>query len=140
MSAAGPSQGARPLGGAAHGAVRGKQTSDVALPVDASWAAPLRRQLAAITGLVETTSRFGPSGRLAWRFNEREIAHLHAPPMVDIRLPREAQKTFSGDPRLVPRAGRSEWIECRMEAPGDVAFVAELVCCAAGKALSVRRR
>ena len=107
---------------------------------DTSWAAPLRRQLEAIADLVETKSRFGPTGRLAWRHGGREIAHLHAPPLVDIRLPREMRKTYAADPRLVPRAGRSEWIECRMETPADAAFVAELIRRAAGEALSSRRR
>ena len=108
--------------------------------VDASWAAPLRRKLATDADLVETTSRFGSPGRVAWRHGGREIAHLHAPPLVDIRLPREVRKTYAADPRLVPRAGRSEWIECRMETPGDAEFVAELIRCAAVGAPSSRGR
>ena len=108
--------------------------------VDASWAAPLRRELATHDDLVETTSQFGSPGRLAWRHRGREIAHLHSPPLVDIRLPREARKTYAADPRLVPRVGRSEWIECRMETPGDAEFVAELIRCAAVEAPSSRGR
>lgn len=94
---------------------------------DPDWGAPLRRELAGVPGLVETASRFGSARRLAWRVGGREIAHLHAPPFVDLRLPLDARKAIAGDPRLVPRAGRSEWIECRMESPEDAAFVARLI-------------
>ena len=112
----------------------------VAPQADPNWAALLRRTLEATADLVETTSRFGAAGRLAWRAGGREIAHLHSPPLVDIRLPKEVRKTYAADPRLVPRPGRSEWIECRMETPADAEFVAQLIRCAAGGALSSRSR
>ena len=114
-------------------------TDIVAPSVDPSWAAPLRRHLEGIVGLVETTSRYGPPGRVAWCFGKREIAHLHSPPLVDIRLSKAVRKTIADDPRLVPRAGRSDWVECRMETPGDALFVAELIRGAAGEARSSRR-
>jgi hypothetical protein len=87
----------------------------------------LRRELEAVPGLVETTSRFGLAGRVAWRVGQLEVAHLHAPPFLDIRLPGSARKAVAGDPRLAPRARRSEWIECRMKTPADAVFVATLI-------------
>ena len=78
-------------------------------------------------GVRKTTSRFGAAGRLAWQAGGREIAHLHAAPFVDLRLPREARTAIAADPRLVRRAGRSDWIECRMESPEDMRFVATLI-------------
>ena len=94
---------------------------------DSDWASQLRRELAGVPGLVETTSRFGAAGRLAWQAGGREIAHLHTAPFVDLRLSREARKAIAGDPRMVPGAGRSDWIECRMESPEDMRFVATLI-------------
>jgi len=94
---------------------------------DSDWDAPLRRALSGVPGLVESASRFGSARRLAWRVGGREIAHLHARPFVDLRLPPAARRDVADDPRLVPRAGRSEWIECRMESPEDAAFIAALI-------------
>ena len=94
---------------------------------DFAWAWVLRCELAAFPGLEETASRFGSRGRLAWRAGQREVAHLHAPPFVDIRLPNTGRKAVAGDVRLIPRAGRSDWIECRMESPEDAVFVAALI-------------
>jgi Family of unknown function (DUF5519) len=91
------------------------------------WGAPLRRELAGVPGLVEAASRFGSARRLAWRVGGREIAHLHARPFVDVRLPPDARKAIAGDPRLSPRPGRSQWIECRMESSEDAAFIAALI-------------
>jgi Luciferase len=106
---------------------------------DTEWGAPLRRELAGVARLEETASRFGSARRLAWRAGGREIAHLHAQPFVDLRLPAPARKAIAGDPRLVHRAGRSEWIECRMETAEDVRFVAALIRRIA-KAAPLRRR
>ncbi len=94
---------------------------------DSGWGAPLRRALADVPGLTEAPSRFGSARRLAWRLGEREIAHLHARPFVDLRLPPAVRKAVADDSRLVPRTGRSEWIECRMESDEDAAFVAALL-------------
>ena len=95
--------------------------------VDSAWAARLRRELKAAPELAEATSRFGSPGRLAWRCGTKEVAHLHAKPLVDIRLPKKARAEFAADPRLLPRATRSDWIECRMESADDAVFVADLI-------------
>jgi Family of unknown function (DUF5519) len=89
----------------------------------------LRTSLAS-NGLRESTSRFGNRNRLAWFSGSREIAHLHAPDLIDIRLGK-AQRQFADDPRLIARPRRSAWVECRFKTPADLEFVSELVALAA---------
>jgi hypothetical protein len=87
----------------------------------------LRARLAKSTGIVEAPSRFGREVRLAWRAGTQEIAHLHSADIVDIRLPATLQRQWRGDPRLMPRPLRSDWIECRVRSNEDVEFAAMLV-------------
>ena len=107
---------------------------------DSSWATALCRELEAVPGLVERTSRFGPAGRVEWRVGRLEVARLPALPFVDIRLPSAVRKAVVGDARFVPRAGRSDWVECRMETPEDAVFVATLIRPAAQRPSTLGRR
>ena len=90
-------------------------------------ASRLRARLAQSRALVEATSRFGRDVRLAWRVGTQEIAHLHSAEIIDIRLPAVLQRQWRGDPRLMPRPRRSDWIECRVRSDDDVEFAAMLV-------------
>jgi hypothetical protein len=92
----------------------------------------LRARLARVAGVEESSSRFGQRERLAWRAGRREIAHLHSAMIIDIRVPATLQKRWRGDPRLMPRPRRSDWIECRLASDEDVEFAAMLVEVAAG--------
>ena len=94
----------------------------------------LRERLARLPGVAEATSRFGSNGRLAWRAGAREIAHLHSPEVIDIRVPAALQRQWRGDARLTPRPRRSDWIECRVRSLDDVEFAAILVDIAASAA------
>ena len=87
----------------------------------------LRARLARVAGIEESSSRFGKRERLAWRAGRREIAHLHSATIVDIRVPATLQKQWRGDPRLMPRPRRSDWIECRLASDEDIEFAAMLV-------------
>jgi len=87
----------------------------------------LRARIAALEGIAEMTSRFGSEARLAWRVGAREIAHLQSADVVDIRVPASLQRQWRGDPRLMPRRRRSDWIECRFATDADIEFVAKLV-------------
>jgi hypothetical protein len=94
----------------------------------------LRVRLAQSSFIVEATSRFGHEMRLAWCAGTQEIAHLHSAEVIDIRLPAVLQRQWRGDPRLMPRPRRSDWIECRVRSDDDVEFAAMLVELAAGAA------
>src|SRR5947207_6420396 len=87
----------------------------------------LRARLTQSRAIIEATSRFGRNARLAWRVGTQEIAHLHSAEIIDIRLPAVLQRQWRGDPRLMPRPRRSDWIECRVRTDDDVEFAAMLV-------------
>ena len=87
----------------------------------------LRTRLAQSPTIVEATSRFGRDVRLAWRVGTQDIAHLHSAEIIDIRLPAVLQRQWRGDPRLMPRPRRSDWIECRVCSDEDIEFAAMLV-------------
>jgi hypothetical protein len=87
----------------------------------------LRQRLLSIPGVAETRTRFGTRTRMAWRVGTREIAHMHAADVIDIRVPATLQKRWRGDPRLTPRPRRSDWIECRCASATDLEFAAMLV-------------
>ena len=89
----------------------------------------LRHRLDALRDVKESTSRFGHS--LAWRAGSREIAHVHSDSIVDIRIPATRQRALARDDRQMPRASRSDWIECRLSEPGDAEYAAALIAQAA---------
>ena len=88
----------------------------------------LRARLAQSRAIIEAMSRFGRGDeRLAWRAGTQEIAHLHSAEIIDIRLPAVLQRQWRGDPRLMQRPRRSDWIECRVRSDDDVEFAAMLI-------------
>ena len=77
--------------------------------------------LRSLPGVEQTRSRFDKrSGRLAWRVDRREFAHLHADDLIDLRLPRPVQERVRDDPRARFRASRSEWLEFEFHTEQDV--------------------
>jgi luciferase-like monooxygenase len=100
----------------------------------------LRARLALAHGVSEAISRFGREVRLAWRAGAREIAHLHAADVIDVRVPATLQRQWRNDPRMMPRRRRSDWIECRFKSHSDIEFVAMLVEIAARHAGSRQRK
>jgi hypothetical protein len=87
----------------------------------------LRERLAALPGLEEGTTRFGNGSGAAWRVGGREVAHLHAPDRIDVRVPRGDQRDLYDDPRASFRPRTSDWVELTVEAPEDVDLVCALV-------------
>jgi Family of unknown function (DUF5519) len=81
-----------------------------------------------IDGLVESPSMFGTQNGF-W-CNGKEVAHFDAPDVVDLRLTkaviRELRPRLRSDPRVALRKSGSDWIEVRVTATDDVAFVVEL--------------
>jgi RimJ/RimL family protein N-acetyltransferase len=82
-----------------------------------------------ITGAATGESMFG-SGPAIW-VGKREVAHVEAVGLVDVRLTkaviRERRSELAADPRVSHRARASDWLEVRVTTPDDVDFAAELV-------------
>lgn len=80
-------------------------------------------------GCDEGPSRFGGDG-VAFHRGRRELAHFHAmsPPghELDLRLPRHVQREVRGDPRVVARPSRSDWVALRFASDADVAWLLDL--------------
>ena len=88
--------------------------------MDGEW---LRELVLGVGGLVEAPSRYKDD--LAYWLDGREIAHLEAHDVLDLRLTRAVIRRYKDDPRVV-RRGSSDWavIEVSQE---DEDFVKELV-------------
>ena len=84
----------------------------------------VQNSLTALPGVTCGKSRLG-SG-LAWFIAGREFAHLHHGNVVDLRLPRQLQKTLRGDGRVRSRKSASDWVEVEFHRPEDARWVAEL--------------
>jgi hypothetical protein len=88
---------------------------------DPVWDAFVATMLA-IGPLDERRSRYGDKPAL---FAERrEIAHLEAPGVVDLRVTRagwsRAEPAYGADPAVRRDPSRRDWIELRLTSPADV--------------------
>jgi Luciferase len=92
----------------------------------------LRELVLSVGGMVEAPSRYKDD--LAYWVEGREIAHLEAGNVLDLRLTRAVIKEFKDDPRL-GRRGSSDWATLEVS-PEDGEFVKELV----AKAVKANRR
>ena len=85
-------------------------------------------RLLTLDGVVESPSMFGNAD--AYWCNGKEIAHLVAVDVVDLRLTRpvlrELRSALRDDARVRLRKGGSDWVELQFSSPGDVDFVLEL--------------
>ena len=88
----------------------------------------LRQALSALPDTEQKPSRFGSHKNAAWSVRGREFAHLHADGLLDLRLPRAAQKGLRSDPKAHFRKSASEWIELEFHTAEDVAHIALLAC------------
>jgi hypothetical protein len=88
----------------------------------------LRELILAVGDVVECPSRYKDD--LAFWVDGREIAHLEAANVVDLRLTRSAisrqRAELRADPRVELRTG-SDWLTVRVEGPQDADFVTALV-------------
>ncbi|HEX6683021.1 MAG TPA: luciferase family protein [Candidatus Limnocylindrales bacterium] len=93
---------------------------------DDEW---LRELVLSVGGLVEAPSRYKDD--LAYWVEGREIAHLEADDVLDLRLTRALIRELGDDPR-VERRGSSDWATLTVspESPEDEEFVREMVAAA----------
>jgi hypothetical protein len=81
--------------------------------------------LSSLPGVERSHSRFGRRNP-AWSVSGREFVHLHAPHLVDLRLPRAIQATLRSDAKAHFRNSASEWLELEFHTQDDVAHVVSL--------------
>jgi Family of unknown function (DUF5519) len=84
----------------------------------------------------------GPAGERRSRFGDkpalftasREIAHLEAPGVIDLRITRagwsRVKDRFGDDPAVQRDPSRRDWIELRLRSPADLDRLAELLAAA----------
>jgi Family of unknown function (DUF5519) len=81
-----------------------------------------------LPGVRKGRSRFG--GRWAYLIEAREIAHVHGPRELDLRLTREVirdrRASLRADSRIGFRPGPSDWLSVRVRTSEDVEFAFEL--------------
>lgn len=94
---------------------------DPCVESDPLWTAvcDLLRELGPV---VERSSRYADKPALC--LHGREIAHLEAPGVIDLRITRAAwtsvRSRFAGDPAVVHDPRRRDWIELRIGSPSDL--------------------
>jgi hypothetical protein len=81
---------------------------------------------------VESRSRYGDKPAL--RTAIREIAHLEAPGVIDLRITRtgwsRVKDRFSADPAVRRDPSRRDWIELSINSAADLGRLAELLAAA----------
>ena len=95
---------------------------------DSRWDAFVSAMLAA--GLVqERSSRYGDKPALF--LDGREIAHLEAPGVIDLRISSkgwlQARDGYSDDPVVRRDPSRRDWIELHVRSPADLEHLAGLL-------------
>ena len=88
----------------------------------------LRQLILTVGDVVEQQSRYKDD--LAYWVDGREIAHLEADDVLDLRLTRSAirekRAELKADPQIELR-GSSDWLTVRVEGPQDASFVTALI-------------
>ena len=97
-------------------------------PGDPVWEAFVVAMLAAGPA-VERPSRYG--GKPALCTSQREIAHLEAPGVIDLRITRAGwsalRAEFGQDPAVRRDPGRRDWIELHLGSAADLARLDRLL-------------
>jgi Family of unknown function (DUF5519) len=77
----------------------------------------------------ERQSRYGDKPALY--IGDREVAHLEAPGIIDLRITRQGwsrvKDEYGSDPAIHRDPARRDWIELRLRAPQDVERLAGLL-------------
>ena len=98
---------------------------------DMLWEAFVVAMLAAGPAL-ERRSRYGDKPALFTA--SREIAHLEAPGVIDLRITHagwlEVKDRFAADPAVRRDRSRRDWIELRLDSPADLDRLNELLAAA----------
>jgi hypothetical protein len=89
----------------------------------------LIEHLRRVDGAVIAEGAFSP-GPALW-VGKREIAHFDGVQTLDVRLTRSniasRRSELRANDRIVLRPGSSDWLEVKIESPGDVEFAISLV-------------
>lgn len=97
---------------------------------DMLWEAFVVAMLAAGPAL-ERRSRYGDAALFT---ASREIAHLEAPGVIDLRITYagwlEVKDRFAADPAVRRDRSRRDWIELRLDSPADLDRLNELLAAA----------
>jgi hypothetical protein len=101
---------------------------------DPRWDAFVTAMLAA--GPVhEHRSRYGDKPALF--IEGREIAHLEAPGVIDLRITRQGwaqvREDYNDDPAVCHDPSRRDWIELQLQSPADLERLARLLVTATGE-------
>lgn len=95
---------------------------------DARWEAFVVAMLAA-GPVVERRSRYGDKPALFT--SRREIAHLEAPGLIDLRITgpgwSRVRDRFGADPAVRRDPARRDWIELRLASPADLDRLSDLL-------------
>jgi hypothetical protein len=83
----------------------------------------------------ERRSRYGDKPALF--IDGREIAHLEAPGVIDLRITRQgwsrARDDYGGDPAVHHDPSRRDWIELHLRSPADLGHLTPLLLIAAAE-------
>jgi hypothetical protein len=83
----------------------------------------------------ERRSRYGEKPALF--IEGREVAHLEAPGIIDLRITRhgwsQARDEYGDDPAVHRDPARRDWIELRLRSPGDLDRLTRLLVIAAAE-------
>ncbi len=83
----------------------------------------------------ERPSRYGTKPALV--IEGREIAHLEAPGIIDLRITRQgwsqARSDYADDPAVRHDRSRRDWIELHLRSPADLDRLASLLAIAAAE-------
>jgi hypothetical protein len=95
---------------------------------DVLWEAFVTAMLAA-GPVAERRSRYGDKPALVTA--SREIAHMEAPGVIDLRITRagwsQVKDRFSADPAVRPDRSRRDWIELHLSSVADLDRLGELL-------------
>ena len=101
---------------------------------DPQWEAFVTAMLAA-GPVYERRSRYGDKPALF--IEGREIAHLEAPGVIDLRITRQgwsqARDDYGGNPAVRHDPSRRDWIELHVRSRADLGHLARLLAIAAAK-------
>lgn len=101
---------------------------------DLRWEAFVTAMLAAGRAY-ERRSRYGDKPALF--IEGREIAHLEAPGVIDLRITRQgwsqARGDYSDDPAVRHDPSRRDWIELHLRSPADLDHLTRLLAIAAAE-------
>lgn len=90
------------------------------------WGDSFGAKLDRFAGVVRGPSRLGNTSHIAWFVEGKEFAHMHAPDLVDLRVPRSVQRSVKDEEAVILRGHPSDWMEVRLRSEVDVKLAVDL--------------